>query len=329
MYNIEPLVSVFCATYNHEKYIRQCLEGFVMQQTSFQFEIIVQDDASTDGTSKIVREFAKKYSFIIPRIHEVNIYSQGKNINEYFYNNAKGKYIAWCEGDDYWTDPYKLQKQVDFLKANPEHGMVATLFSSILEGNVIPAKKTQIKLNNWGNISFNDLLIVNPIGTLTVMVRSDVFIPSIKSLTENLKCFISGDAPLWLEIALRSKVAILKEDTANYRILSESASHSEDINKEILYINDYFETRKYYIDKYIIGNSKKEILHEVEWDHKRRLFNLYKNSLQPKYLLVNKRDIFRFRLSKSTLKDIIYTVSIYCKPLRSLIKSIKNKNRVL
>ncbi len=120
MNDIKPLVSVFCATYNHEKYIRQCLEGFVMQKTTFQIEVIVQDDASTDGTSKIVNEYSERYSFIIPIILKENIYSQGKDLNEYFYKNARGKYIAICEGDDYWTDPYKLQKQVDFLEANEE-----------------------------------------------------------------------------------------------------------------------------------------------------------------------------------------------------------------
>lgn len=120
---VVPLVSVFCPTYNHEKYIRKCLDGFVSQNTNFQIEVIVQDDASTDNTSSIIKEYSDNYPFIIHRLHEFNIFSLGKNLNEYFYKNARGKYLAMCEGDDYWTDPYKLQKQVDFLEANPDYVM--------------------------------------------------------------------------------------------------------------------------------------------------------------------------------------------------------------
>ena len=112
-------VSVFVFAYNHEKFICDCLDGIVMQKTTFDYEVLVQDDASKDLTPKFISEYEKKYSFLTAVYNKENIYSKGGNINEYFYRNAKGKYFAICEGDDYWTDPYKLQKQVEFLVKNP------------------------------------------------------------------------------------------------------------------------------------------------------------------------------------------------------------------
>lgn len=112
-----------CTAYNHEKYIRQTLNGFVMQRTNFAFEAIVHDDASTDHTAAIIREYAEKYPDIIKPIYQtVNQYSQKVNIyRDIMAPLAQGQYIAYCEGDDYWTDPHKLQKQVDFLESNPEY----------------------------------------------------------------------------------------------------------------------------------------------------------------------------------------------------------------
>jgi len=123
-----PLVSIICLAYNHEKYIRQCLDGFVMQKTGFRYEIIIHDDASKDGTTAIIREYAKKYPGLFVTIfQEENQYSKGIPIGKtYMYPLAKGKYIAECEGDDYWTDPYKLQKQVDFMESHPEYVLCCT-----------------------------------------------------------------------------------------------------------------------------------------------------------------------------------------------------------
>lgn len=115
-------VSVFCLAYNHEKYIRQTLEGFVKQETSFRFEVIVHDDASTDKTADIIREYEKNYPDIIKPIYqEVNQYSQGTRIiRDIIFPRMRGKYVASCEGDDFWTDSRKLQLQYDALESHPE-----------------------------------------------------------------------------------------------------------------------------------------------------------------------------------------------------------------
>ncbi len=113
------LVSVIVLTYNHEKYIRQALEGILMQRVDFQYEILVGDDASTDGTQAILKEYDRKYP------GKFKLFLRGSNLgaakNAYgLLLEARGKYLATCEGDDYWTDPEKLRIQVDFLERNPE-----------------------------------------------------------------------------------------------------------------------------------------------------------------------------------------------------------------
>jgi len=117
------MVSVLCTAFNHEEYIRGALESMVNQQTDFGYEILVNDDVSSDASPAIIREFAEKYPEKVRAFFpEKNLYSQ--NIDVYyhtFFPNARGKYVAFCEGDDYWTDPMKLQLQVDFLEAHPEY----------------------------------------------------------------------------------------------------------------------------------------------------------------------------------------------------------------
>ena len=121
MNGTKPIVSICCITYNHENYIRDAIEGFLMQKTTFPIEIIIHDDASTDKTAEIVKSYAEKHpDLILPILQAENQYSKGIPISTYAYPKARGKYIAFCEGDDYWTDPYKLQKQVDFLESNPD-----------------------------------------------------------------------------------------------------------------------------------------------------------------------------------------------------------------
>jgi len=116
----EILVSVFCTTYNHEAYIKEAIEGFLIQKTTFPIEVIIHDDASTDKTAEIVRSYAEQYpDKIVAILQKNNQFTNGIDVYKAFiWPRARGKYIALCEGDDYWTDPYKLQKQVDFLEKN-------------------------------------------------------------------------------------------------------------------------------------------------------------------------------------------------------------------
>lgn len=125
------MVTIKCLAYNHEPYLRQCLDGFVMQKTNFRFEAIVHDDASTDRTAAIIREYAEKYPDIIKPIYETeNQYSKTDgSLSRIMNAHMHGKYVAMCEGDDYWTDPLKLQKQVDFLERHPDYVMCSHRFN--------------------------------------------------------------------------------------------------------------------------------------------------------------------------------------------------------
>lgn len=124
MKNEKIMVSINCVAYNHEDYIKDALESFLMQRTNFKYEILINDDASTDKTKEIIREYEIKYPDIIkPLYQKENQYSKGKNMYSFNNERARGKYIAYCEGDDFWTDPYKLQKQVDYMEKNLDCGL--------------------------------------------------------------------------------------------------------------------------------------------------------------------------------------------------------------
>lgn len=145
-------ISIICNTYNQEDYIRDALESFLMQKTNFNFEILIHDDASTDKTAEIIREYEEKYPDIVKPIYQkVNQYSQKITIvRTYQFPRVQGKYIAFCEGDDYWTDPLKLQKQYDYLEAHPEvdicaHAAISVEASTkkIIE-EIAPSKESRI-----------------------------------------------------------------------------------------------------------------------------------------------------------------------------------------
>ena len=129
----QPLVSIVSMAFNHAAFLRDCLDGLVMQETGFPYEVIVHDDASTDGSAEIIEEYASKYPGLIqPILQQENQYSKKVHIgNTFIYPKVRGKYIAMCEGDDYWTDPHKLQRQVDFLESHPEYVRFIDLISDI------------------------------------------------------------------------------------------------------------------------------------------------------------------------------------------------------
>ena len=134
-----PLVSVCMITYNHESFIAEAIEGVLMQQTNFPIELIIGEDCSTDNTRKVVREYEEKYSdTIIAHYPETN-----RGMSDNFITTMKssrGRYIALCEGDDYWTDPLKLQKQIDFLETNMEYSTCCH-FYSLLRNDVVEKRE--------------------------------------------------------------------------------------------------------------------------------------------------------------------------------------------
>lgn len=225
---IKPLVVIQCITYNHGPYIRDALDGFVMQKTDFPFVAIVHDDASTDNTAEIICEYAQKYpDIILPILEKENQYSKTDGSLGRILRNAKeatgAKYIALCEGDDYWTDPHKLQIQVDFLESNPEYSMVVTNYKRYYQKN---NKFENITLPQ--KINLIQLLSGNILCTPTVVIRHSVLAQFYNSgILSEIKNLKMGDYPIWLWCAWKYKIYCLKENTTIYRVLSGSASHGD------------------------------------------------------------------------------------------------------
>ncbi|WP_281512999.1 glycosyltransferase [Bacteroides acidifaciens] len=248
-------VTICCLTYNHEKFVRQCLDGFITQITNFHFEILVHDDASTDKTQDIIREYATNYPEIIkPILQKENQYSKGNKaiLATFCYPQAKGEYIAICEGDDYWTDPYKLQKQVDFLQSHPQYAM------SYTSSQIYDQRKEIIENYLIGHEfnDFNDLLIINRIPTLTTCIRTSVIIEYVNDIKPEKQNWLMGDYPMWLWIAYHYKIKFFPEATAVYRAQTESASHSQDLQKQERFALSVIDITTFYIKKFQIVPPK-------------------------------------------------------------------------
>jgi len=166
-------LSVFCLTYNHAKYIRQALDGFVGQKTDFRYEILIHDDASTDGTAEIVKDYVARYPGLFVPFYEVkNQYTRGGSyLVRYFSPAARGEYVALCEGDDYWTDALKLQRQVDWLDAHPKSNVCFHPVRVHYEGCDIPDSVFPSSNHAPSEFTFSRLLDWNFIQTNSVVYR--------------------------------------------------------------------------------------------------------------------------------------------------------------
>lgn len=242
------MVTIQCTTYNHEPYIRQCLEGFIMQKTNFRFEAIVHDDASTDGTAAIIKEYAEKYPNIIkPIIETENQYSKHDgSIRRIMNEHTHGKYIAICEGDDYWIDPLKLQKQVDVLETDSSIGMVYTKVKLYDD-----SKRKVIGSFGGSYLTFEKLIQKNTIPTLSVLVRTNLVLTYQQEIHPEKYSWKMGDYPMWLWVSHESKIYFLSEETGVYRVLSESASHSKNPVSLVSFIISVYDIKKYFSSIYL------------------------------------------------------------------------------
>jgi glycosyltransferase involved in cell wall biosynthesis len=255
----EPLVSVKMITYNHAPYIAQAIEGVLMQKTNFPFDLVIGEDCSTDGTREIVFEYQKKYPDIIRVI--TSEHNVGGKKNGYRTTKAcRGKYVAFCEGDDYWHHPEKLQKQVDYMESHPGCGMVFA-DSDVLDNRskkITKGFNAQKGFNFPMSLSFEQIVSGEVTKfTCTALVRSHLCKQVIESdpyLHQNEK-FLMGDTQLWAELSLLSEVSYMPESLATYRVLDESASKSKDFKKNLRFLISVFEMRLYLFDKYKLSEN--------------------------------------------------------------------------
>lgn len=226
--NLEEIkVSIHCLTYNQEPYIRQCLDGFVMQKTNFRFEAIVHDDASTDGTTEIIKEYQERYPNIIkPIFQQENQYSKGIPgfITDLVNHHCHGKYIAICEGDDYWTEPNKLQKQYDFMEAHPECSMC---FHPDIK--LYPSGKQVIRIPKIKKQFYNvdDMILSGGghIGTRTIFFPRKYYLDT-KAKPEFWKNSKVGDLPLKLFLSSKGSIGYIDDVMAVYRYKSSDNAWS-------------------------------------------------------------------------------------------------------
>lgn len=222
--NNEIIVSVYCLAYNHENYITQTLEGFINQKTNFKFEVFVHDDASTDNTKKIIMDYAERYPDVIkPILQKENQYSKGIDIkNVYIIPHMKGKYIAVCEGDDFWCNTHKLQKQVDFLETHPDYSACVHNTQKMLDGKLIKDFFNSSFKNK--TLSVKDVILsgAHEFHLSSVMYRRNLLFSD--KAVELFKEKISvGDYPLSILLSISGKIYYFNDIMSVYRVSSTNS----------------------------------------------------------------------------------------------------------
>ena len=213
-------VSIICNAYNQERYIRDALDGFLMQETNFPFEVLVHDDASTDGTADIIREYEQKRPDLIKPIYETEnqYHKRDGTIKRLQAERTKGKYVAMCEGDDYWTDPLKLQKQFDFMEAHPEYTLCgcSTQWLNMLTGKVEKRSCTDHDVD----VSLDEFVNPRngrPFPFVSFFIKTEIW------RDRPLWGFPVGDLPMTYYAAMKGKVRMLADTMCVYRWYTENS----------------------------------------------------------------------------------------------------------
>ncbi len=250
------LVSICSITYNHAPYIRQCLDSFLMQKTNFKYEIIIHDDCSTDGTSEIVLEYAKKYpDVIIPIIQKENQYQKGNKriLANFVFPKAKGKYYAICECDDYWTDPLKLQKQVDFLESNPDYSMCFHRAQILKEYDCKVDLRCEVIEDR--EYAPNELFKKWTVPTASIVARHEAI--HVKNIGSER--ILNGDIVLVLNCAKVGKIRGMSEVMSVYRVQGSGVTYDPKAKyyrkmkypEHFLFIKDNYP----FLKKYLINRA--------------------------------------------------------------------------
>jgi glycosyltransferase involved in cell wall biosynthesis len=250
-----PLVSVKMITYNHESYIAKAIEGVLMQETNFPFELVIGEDCSTDRTREIVLEYQRKRPDVI-RVIAWDRNAGGKRNGRKVIESLRGKYIAPCDGDDCWTHPKKLALQVDIMERDPGVGLV--------HGGADTYDVVRRRLHPWkpkaadydeGDIFTKYLngeyFVFNP----TACIRLDLY-RAVKRDNPDVfdGRYLMGDTQLWLELSRVTRFRLINETLATYMVLPESATRSRDVRKEVRFWKSALDlhlhfVRKYHVDK--------------------------------------------------------------------------------
>ncbi len=247
------MVSVCMITYNHEQYIDKAIKGVLMQKCNFSVELIIGDDCSNDKTSHICLDYAEKYDFVRVITSESNIGMIPNFIRT--ISHCTGEYIAFCEGDDYWIDPYKLQKQVDYLDVNSNVSMVVTNY--IVHDEL--SNRGKRKITTPSKIDYETLLKKkNIIATLTTCMRSKYVFEYLQEHEIYARTWPVGDYPLWLYLSLKGDIIAMNFFSSVYLKRQNSASHYSDKKKQFSFYLRVIEIANYYAVKFGASHSARK-----------------------------------------------------------------------
>jgi glycosyltransferase involved in cell wall biosynthesis len=317
----DVLVSICCITYNHEKYISDAIESFLMQKTNFNYEILIHDDASTDSTAEIIKGYEKKYPKILKPIYQIkNQYSQGVKVGRFNLERARAKYIAVCEGDDYWIDPYKLQKQVDYMEKHP--GCSMCVHAAYIINEQTKKKIGEIRPFHSNRIVFIEEIIEGGgalFATNSVMYRSEFAI--------NRPNFFDaspvGDRPLFIYLALNGQVYYFDDFMSVYRTgVSGSWTNRvyNNINKRIQH--------DYQIAKMLDEvNEYTDFKYETTIDRTKRKSQFGLLVSQGKIKEAKSREYIEFYRELDEKNKVCLYMTHYCPSLLDMLKKIKRKKK--
>lgn len=322
--SITPFVSIICITYNHEQYITEAIKSFLMQKTTFSFEVIIQDDASTDNTPAIIKKYAKKFPNIIKPIFNVkNRFSQPrKNVLLLAVPHAKGQYIALCEGDDFWTDPNKLHIQITAMM---EHSYCDVSFHPVWRQNI--SQKDQKKIISR-HIKSNHIF-----HTKDLILGSGGFCPTVsrifkKNIFENIPDWFLdvpvGDYFLQILGSLNGGALYIDKAMAVYRC-GTHGSWTERMGRDENFVYDYYIRMQKSLQDMNIYLSKK-YTYEFNIIQKKMNFHM---SVHPVLSTKRKKEIYKTHKKQfSLLKKIFYYVVVdhpkFLKLLHTLKQNVRN-----
>ena len=322
-----PVISISCVTYNQEKYISEAVDSFLMQETEYAFEIVIGEDYSSDKTLEIVKRYKEKYPQILILIEWPQNVGAGKNWFTVL-ESCKGKYIANCEGDDYWIDPFKLQKQVSYLEANPDYGLVhsdCNFLYSNKKKTIYSANKTYGIVTDYDDDqdSLFYLLIKSTmkIRTPTVMYRAELLNKIKEELQSIHGKFLMGDTPLWILFSRITKFHYLDEVMSVYRITENSVSRKNNKEQQARFELSMFEMRIFFLLKY-----NKRIPDKIKKIYNKRLLNykIYNPFYRDMFVLSSNSILFNIINENMHIKIMRFNYLIFNK-INEVIQYIINK----
>ncbi len=246
-------VSVLMPTYNHSATIAQAIDSFLAQKCCFDIQLLISDDASTDATLSIARKYESENHdkiVVITKPENEGLIANYRTL----VSRAEGEYLAVLESDDYWSDPLKLQKQIDFLDANADYGLSFTRVMFLQEGVLREDYDYSELLESLQGELYSYMLLRSIIYSPTVVFRRNLF-EKYCNIDEYVDGrFITFDYPVWLSILAHSKVHYLSDATAVYRVQSSSISNTGNLRKRLDFEKSIAECRSYVTAKYGTGN---------------------------------------------------------------------------